>query len=50
LTNTKETTMITHDQRWSHPRGNTPVPSRWQATADGTWDRIRMVDAVVTAL
>jgi hypothetical protein len=25
--------MITHDPRWSHPRGNTPVPSRWQATA-----------------
>ena len=27
----KEPPMITHDQRWSHPR-NTPVPSRWQAT------------------
>jgi hypothetical protein len=25
--------MITHDQSWSLPRGNTPVPSRWQATA-----------------
>ena len=24
--------MITPDQRWSLPRGNTPVPSRWQAT------------------
>ncbi len=24
--------MITHDQRRSLPRGNTPVPSRWQAT------------------
>jgi len=24
--------MITHDLRWSLPRGNTPVPSRWQAT------------------
>jgi len=24
--------MINHDQRWSLPRGNTPVPSRWQAT------------------
>jgi hypothetical protein len=24
--------MITHDRRWSLPRGNTPVPSRWQAT------------------
>ena len=24
--------MITHDQRWSLPRGNTLVPSRWQAT------------------
>jgi hypothetical protein len=25
--------MITHDARWSLPRGNTLVPSRWQATA-----------------
>jgi Antitoxin Phd_YefM, type II toxin-antitoxin system len=25
--------MITHDPRWSLPRGNTLVPSRWQATA-----------------
>ena len=32
LTTRKETTMITHDPRWSLPRGNTPVPSRWQAT------------------
>jgi hypothetical protein len=24
--------MIAHDQRWSLPRGNTLVPSRWQAT------------------
>src|SRR5512135_2304614 len=24
--------MITPDQQWSLPRGNTPVPSRWQAT------------------
>jgi hypothetical protein len=24
--------MIAHDLRWSLPRGNTPVPSRWQAT------------------
>jgi hypothetical protein len=24
--------MITHDPRWSLPRGNPPVPSRWQAT------------------
>jgi hypothetical protein len=24
--------MITHDQAWSLPRGNTQVPSRWQAT------------------
>lgn len=24
--------MITHDARWSLPRGNTLVPSRWQAT------------------
>jgi hypothetical protein len=28
--------MITHDPRWSLPRGNTLVPSRWQATP-GTW-------------
>jgi hypothetical protein len=27
--------MINHDQRWSLPRGNTPVPSRWQATPRG---------------
>jgi hypothetical protein len=27
--------MITPDQRWSLPRGNTPVPSRWQATSCG---------------
>jgi hypothetical protein len=25
--------MITHDQRWSLPRGNTLVPSGWRATA-----------------
>ena len=25
--------MITHDQRWSLPPGNTLVLSRWQATA-----------------
>lgn len=24
--------MLTHDNRWSLPRGNTQVPSRWQAT------------------
>jgi hypothetical protein len=24
--------MITHDMKWSLPHGNTPVPSRWQAT------------------
>jgi hypothetical protein len=24
--------MLTHDPRWSLPRGNTLVPSRWQAT------------------
>lgn len=24
--------MITHTIRWSHPPGNTVVPSRWQAT------------------
>ena len=27
--------MITHDPRWSLPRGNTLVPSRWQATLQG---------------
>ena len=32
LTTRKDTTMITHDPRWSLPRGNTLVPSRWQAT------------------
>jgi hypothetical protein len=25
--------MITHDLRWSLPRGNPPVPCCWQATA-----------------
>ena len=24
--------MLSHDNRWSLPRGNTLVPSRWQAT------------------
>jgi hypothetical protein len=32
LTHRTETTMITHDARWPLPRGNTPVPSPWQAT------------------
>src|SRR6266566_9914373 len=32
LTTTTETTMLSHDHRWSLPPGNTPVPSRWQAT------------------
>jgi hypothetical protein len=32
LTRRRKTTMITHNARWSLPRGNTPVPSRWQAT------------------
>jgi hypothetical protein len=32
LTKRTETTMITHDPRWSLPRGNTLVPSRRQAT------------------
>ena len=26
------TAMINHAPRWSHARGNTVVPSRWQAT------------------
>ena len=25
--------MITHSSRWSHPPGNTVVPSPWQATS-----------------
>jgi hypothetical protein len=33
--------MITHDPRWSLPRGNTLVPSRWQATAGLTASLIR---------
>ena len=24
--------MLTHTSRWSHPPGNTVVPSGWQAT------------------
>jgi len=37
--------MSTHDPRWSHPRGTTPVPSRWQATggsrtAERAWERL----------
>jgi hypothetical protein len=28
--------MITHDPRWSLTRGNTLVPSRWQATTLAT--------------
>ena len=35
LTRRTENTMISHDRRWSLPRGNTPVPSRWQATLTG---------------
>jgi|GEM_PF-6012712 len=31
--------MITQDLRWSLPRGNTPVPSRWQATTIGWGQR-----------
>jgi hypothetical protein len=33
LTRRKDNTMLSHDNRWSLPRGNTLVPSRWQATA-----------------
>ena len=29
------TAMINHTPRWSHARGNTVVPSRWQATTTG---------------
>src|SRR5699024_3874630 len=33
LTTTRtETTMLTNSTRWSHPHGNTPVPSHWQVT------------------
>jgi hypothetical protein len=32
LTTRKGTTMITHDQTWALPHGNTLVPSSWQAT------------------
>ena len=31
--------MISHDPRWSLPRGSTLVPSRWQAT--GSYDLLR---------
>lgn len=27
--------MLNDTSRWSHTRGNTVVPSRWQATAQG---------------
>jgi hypothetical protein len=30
--------MITHDPRWSLPRGNTLVPSRWQAAGNAAPD------------
>jgi hypothetical protein len=33
--------MITHNPRRSHPRGNTPVPWRWQATG-GVCDELRL--------
>ena len=36
--------MITHDLRWSLPRGNTPVPSRWQATRG---QRLRRASGVI---
>ena len=26
--------MLTDTPKWSHPRGNTVVPYRWQATTD----------------
>ena len=41
--------MLDNTSKWSHARGNTVVPSRWQATVwarhrgwseDGTWDKI----------
>jgi len=30
--------MLTDTSTWSHPRGNTVVPSRWQATAATCFD------------
>ena len=29
--------MLDNTSKWSHPRGNTVVPSRWQATARLDW-------------
>ena len=26
--------MLDNTSKWSHPRGNTVVPSRWQATSE----------------
>ena len=42
--------MITPDQRWSLPRGNTPVPSRWQATLKPTADTVTPALGVITLL
>ena len=33
------TAMINHTPRWSHARGNTVVPSRWQATRVTQYDQ-----------
>jgi hypothetical protein len=40
--------MITHDLRWSLPRGNPPVPSRWQATRTRRLRRSTFVAARVS--
>jgi hypothetical protein len=32
--------MIKHDHRWSLPCGNSPVPSRWQATGSPSVDAL----------
>jgi hypothetical protein len=41
--------MLTHDPRWSLPHGNTPVPSRWQAT-DSEECSIKHMTGTLTAL
>ena len=31
--------MLSNTSRWSHARGNTVVPSRWQVTPHSPWER-----------
>jgi hypothetical protein len=33
--------MLNDSARWSLPRGNSPVPSRWQATPGIDWRTLR---------